>query len=35
MGASIHAVDSRDVPMLSHRDFVINVIRAAAKGIQK
>jgi hypothetical protein len=35
MGASIHALDSSRIPMLSHPDFVINVIRAAAKGVQK
>ena len=35
MGASIHAIDSSHVPMLSHPEFVINVIRAAAKGVQK
>jgi hypothetical protein len=35
MDASIHAVDRSHVPMLSHPGFVINVIRAAAKGVQK
>jgi pimeloyl-ACP methyl ester carboxylesterase len=34
MGASIHAVDSSHVPMLSHPGFVIDVIRAAAKAVQ-
>ena len=34
MGASIHAVDSSHVPMLSHPDFVIDVIRAAAKAVR-
>jgi len=35
MGASIHAVDSSHVPMLSHPDFVLDVICKAAKGVQK
>jgi hypothetical protein len=35
MGASTHAVDSSHVAMLSHPDFVIDVIRTAAKGVQK
>jgi pimeloyl-ACP methyl ester carboxylesterase len=35
MGASIHAVDRSHVPMLSHPDFVLNVIRAAVKGVQQ
>jgi pimeloyl-ACP methyl ester carboxylesterase len=34
MGASIHAVDSSHVAMLSHPGFVIDVIRAAAKAVQ-
>src|SRR5438309_325103 len=34
MGASIHAVESSHVPMLSHPGFVIDVIRAAAKAVQ-
>jgi len=34
MRASIHAVDSSHVPMLSHPGFVIDVIRAAAKAVQ-
>jgi pimeloyl-ACP methyl ester carboxylesterase len=35
MGASTHSVDSSHVAMLSHPDFVIDVIRTAAKGVQK
>jgi pimeloyl-ACP methyl ester carboxylesterase len=35
MGASTHAVDSSHVAMLSHPDFVIDVIHTAAKGVQK
>jgi pimeloyl-ACP methyl ester carboxylesterase len=35
MGASVHAIDSSHVPMLSHPSFVTDVIRAAAKGVQK
>src|SRR5579864_7995347 len=35
MGASIHAVDSSHVPMLSHPGFVVDVIRAAAKAVQE
>src|SRR5215831_12127563 len=34
MGASTHAVDSSHVPMLSHPDFVVDVIRSAAKAVQ-
>src|SRR6202045_671531 len=34
MGASIHAVDSSHVPMLSHPGFVVDVIRAAAKAVR-
>ena len=34
MGASTHAVDSSHVPMLSHPDMVLDVIRAAAKAVQ-
>jgi pimeloyl-ACP methyl ester carboxylesterase len=34
MGASTHALDSSHVPMLSHPDFVIDIIRAAAKAVQ-
>ena len=32
MGASTHAIDSSHVPMLSHPQFVIDVIRSAANG---
>jgi len=35
MGASVHAIDSSHVPMLSHPDFVLDVIRKAAKAVQK
>ena len=35
MGASVHAIDSDHVPMLSHPNFVVDVIRQAAKAIQK
>jgi pimeloyl-ACP methyl ester carboxylesterase len=35
MGASVHAVDSDHVPMLSHPNFVVDVIRQAANAIQK
>ncbi len=34
MGATTYEVDSSHVPMLSHPDFVLNVIRDAAKGVQ-
>jgi pimeloyl-ACP methyl ester carboxylesterase len=34
MNASTHAIDSSHVPMLSHPDFVVDVIRAAAKAVQ-
>jgi len=34
MGATTHEVASSHVPMLSHPDLVINVIRAAAKAVQ-
>ena len=34
MNASIHAIDSSHVPMLSHPGFVVDVIRAAAKAVQ-
>ena len=34
MGASTHPIDSSHVPMLSHPDFVVNVIRAAVKAVQ-
>jgi pimeloyl-ACP methyl ester carboxylesterase len=33
MNASTHPIDSSHVPMLSHPDFVINVIREAAKVV--
>jgi len=35
MGATTHEVASSHVPMLSHPDLVINVIRAAAKAVQE
>jgi pimeloyl-ACP methyl ester carboxylesterase len=35
MGASVHAVDSSHVPMLSHPDFVIDVIRRAANAVNE
>jgi len=35
MGASTHPVDSSHVAMLSHPDFVLDVIRATIKGAQK
>ena len=34
MGATTTELDSSHVPMLSHPDFVIDVIRAAAKAVQ-
>lgn len=34
MRASIHAIDSGHVPMLSHPNFVIDVIREAANAVQ-
>lgn len=34
MGATVFAVDSSHVPMLSHPDVVLDAIRAAAKSIQ-
>jgi pimeloyl-ACP methyl ester carboxylesterase len=34
MNASTHAIDSSHVPMLSHPDLVVDVIRAAAKAVQ-
>jgi len=34
MSARTHEVASSHVPMLSHPDLVINVIRAAAKALQ-
>ena len=33
MGASVHAIDSSHVPMLSHPSFVVDVVRAAAKAV--
>jgi len=35
MGATTHEVASSHVPMLSHPDLVINIIRAAAKAVQE
>ena len=35
MGATVCPVDSSHVPMLSHPDFVIDVIRQAAKAIEE
>ncbi len=35
VGATTHAVDSSHVPMLSHPDSVIDVVRAAAKAVQR
>ena len=34
MGATTYELESSHLPMLSHPDLVINVIRAAAKGLQ-
>ncbi|MFY9850170.1 MAG: alpha/beta fold hydrolase [Trebonia sp.] len=33
MGATTYDIDSSHVPMLSHPDFVLDVIRTAARGI--
>ena len=33
MGASIHAIDSSHVPMLSHPNMVVDVIRAAVEAV--
>ena len=33
MGATTYDIDSSHVPMLSHPDFVLDVIRAAAAGV--
>ena len=33
MGATTYEIDSSHVPMLSHPDFVLDVIRAAANGV--
>ena len=35
MGATTYSIDSSHVPMLSHPDFVLDVIRDAIKGVQK
>jgi pimeloyl-ACP methyl ester carboxylesterase len=35
MGASVHAIDSSHVAMLSHPSFVVDVLRAAIKTVQK
>ena len=35
MGAGTHPVDSSHVAMLSHPDFVLDVIRASIRGAQK
>ena len=35
MGATTHALDSSHVPMLSHPDFVLDVIRQAARTTQE
>ncbi|HEV2980474.1 MAG TPA: alpha/beta fold hydrolase [Solirubrobacteraceae bacterium] len=34
MGATVFAVDSSHVPMLSHPDVVLDAIRAAARSVQ-
>jgi hypothetical protein len=34
MNATTHDIDSSHVPMLSHPDFVIDVIRTAANAVQ-
>jgi hypothetical protein len=33
MGATTYDIDSSHVPMLSHPDYVLDVIRAAAAGV--
>jgi hypothetical protein len=33
LGATIYDIDSSHVPMLSHPDYVLDVIRTAARGI--
>jgi len=33
MGATTYDIDSSHVPMLSHPDFVLDVIRAVAAGV--
>jgi pimeloyl-ACP methyl ester carboxylesterase len=35
MGATTHSVDSSHVPMLSHPELVVDVIRAAAKAVEE
>jgi pimeloyl-ACP methyl ester carboxylesterase len=35
MGATTHAVDSSHVPMLSHPEVVLDVIREAANAVQE
>jgi hypothetical protein len=35
MGATTYEIDSDHVPMMSHPDVVIDVIRAAANAIQE
>ena len=34
MGATTYEVDSSHVPMLSHPDLVLDVIRSAANAVQ-
>jgi hypothetical protein len=34
MGASTYDIDSSHVPMLSHPDFVLDVIRDAARHLE-
>jgi pimeloyl-ACP methyl ester carboxylesterase len=34
MSATTHALDSSHVPMLSHPDLVLDVIRSAANAVQ-
>ena len=33
MGATTYDIDSSHVPMLSHPDYVVDVIKAAAAGV--
>jgi hypothetical protein len=35
MGATTHELDSSHVPMLSHPDLVLDVIRTAANAVQR
>jgi hypothetical protein len=35
MGATTYEVESSHVPMLSHPDLVVDVIRAAANSVQE